>query len=286
MDNNSSIKWYNSRRVIFNNKKAPSGSGVICKRERRDKTHTIVLHRHDYLEIDILLEGNCAHTLNENSFQIFPGDFTVMYKHDFHSYHSEDPYIFFSIRIDVAQMPPFIMSLIKEMEFPLVGNLNQRETQKILAWGLAIKRLNEHPSPHCNTEIHSYLALIIIKLIEKSKHIYKSKNNNGTNYLDKALEYIEQNSENEIYLEQIAQEIHISPNYLSKIFKENTGMGITEYITRLRVAKAEQLIIETELSITEIAFLCGFGSQSSFSRAFNKYSGCSALEFKRRNKTS
>ena len=83
-----------------------------------------------------------------------------------------------------------------------------------------------------------------------------------------------------ITLESIAQDLNFSFFYLSKIFKQNTGISFTEYLTDYRIRKAGEMLQSSDLSIKEIAYATGFRSQGYFSKVFRKYTGLMPTEFR------
>ncbi len=92
--------------------------------------------------------------------------------------------------------------------------------------------------------------------------------------------YIDNNFEKEIRLIDLADQLFVTEHYLSRIFKEQTGMGISEYLIRRRLAKVRQLLLETEDSVTDIAFSAGFSNINSFNRLFKKYQGMTPSEYR------
>ena len=92
-------------------------------------------------------------------------------------------------------------------------------------------------------------------LVERTKTLLKS------NYTD------------ELTLEGVARTQNISPQYLSKLFKEETGYTFVEFLTHLRVEYAQQLMIESEFSIKEICYKVGYSDPNYFSRLFRKQTG-------------
>jgi len=84
-------------------------------------------------------------------------------------------------------------------------------------------------------------------------------------------------------LEQASKELDINPAYLSREFSkyfENLSFG--EYIRKMRIEKATQLIQTTNYSLTEIAYLTGFSDQSHFTRIFKKFTGQNPLSFRKK----
>lgn len=88
-------------------------------------------------------------------------------------------------------------------------------------------------------------------------------------------------------LEQVSKELDINPAYLSREFSkyfENLSFG--EYIRKMRIEKAIQLIQTTNYSLTEIAYLTGFSDQSHFTRIFKKFTGQNPLSFRKKMEKS
>lgn len=79
---------------------------------------------------------------------------------------------------------------------------------------------------------------------------------------------INDNIYNKLSLDEICSKTHISKYHLCRIFKENMGVTITEYIKRKRISLACQLLRDTDWKITEIAEKCGFSDSSFFTKVF------------------
>lgn len=96
-----------------------------------------------------------------------------------------------------------------------------------------------------------------------------------------AIAYIRNNYQNkEINLENIANNLHVSSVYLSKMIKQELGESYIQILTRLRINKAKQLLEHTDWSIREIAEVIGYDSQHYFSTAFKKMEGISPKGYK------
>lgn len=96
----------------------------------------------------------------------------------------------------------------------------------------------------------------------------------------KAIQYIEENSNAKLLLEDVATKAHFSPFHFHRIFKAITGETFNNFIVRKRIEKStDYLLHKPDKSISEIAFSSGFSTISSFSRAFKKFYGMSPKQF-------
>lgn len=91
--------------------------------------------------------------------------------------------------------------------------------------------------------------------------------------LGQAINYINDNLDQKIKLDDVAKLIDISQYYFCHLFKESTGIAPYKYVIKQRVDKAQELIKQTKLPLTEIAFRCGFGSQSQMTQHFRRSVG-------------
>jgi AraC-like DNA-binding protein len=97
----------------------------------------------------------------------------------------------------------------------------------------------------------------------------------------RARSFIEEHSGDELSLRTVAKAVRISANHLSEKFKQVTGVNFVNYVAHIRFEKASQLLLNSNLRISDIAFAVGFQSLSQFNRVFKKLSGQSPTEFRR-----
>ncbi|HJB07615.1 MAG TPA: AraC family transcriptional regulator [Candidatus Enterocloster faecavium] len=95
-----------------------------------------------------------------------------------------------------------------------------------------------------------------------------------------AVEYIQEHYSDPMDLEQVAEHVKISSRYLRKYFSEVMGITCIQYITRLRMEKAKQLLWETNKTILTIAIESGYDNAQYFSRIFKKTEGMTPREYR------
>ena len=98
----------------------------------------------------------------------------------------------------------------------------------------------------------------------------------------RALAYINQNYFRRITLETVAEEVHVTPSYLSMLFKQQTGLRLIEYLNRCRIEKSKELIRAGDLKIYEIAYRVGYQDEKYFHIMFKRYTGMTATQFRDR----
>jgi len=96
----------------------------------------------------------------------------------------------------------------------------------------------------------------------------------------KTTNYIKRNCAEKLSLDSLAREVFLSKSYLSSIFKKETGMSLTAYITKVRVEKSKKLLLEDSASLSHISSQCGFKDQSYFTKVFKKETGVSPKRFR------
>ncbi len=123
--------------------------------------------------------------------------------------------------------------------------------------------------------IQGYAHLLIMHLYRN--HSYKTidYNHYAQNQvtLKESIKYIQDNYTKNISLQEVADMANVSKYHFCSIFKEFTGHTFKEYHNRIRINKAIELLGTTDMSITEIAFLCGFNDSNYFSRKFHQITG-------------
>lgn len=88
--------------------------------------------------------------------------------------------------------------------------------------------------------------------------------------LHRAIDYIDRNLGRDVTLSEMAQTLGMSPHHFAHVFKRTTGLAPHQYLVARRVARAESLLLETDLPITEIAHRVGYANQSHFSTVFHR----------------
>lgn len=124
-----------------------------------------------------------------------------------------------------------------------------------------------HKATRSVEKYESFVTVLVRELCERRKKIYQSKRNRIS---DRAKDYIAEHLDERLLNEQIAHHLFLNTDYLNRTFKKETGITLSEYISNQRIEKAKELLLNSTLSVSEIAFEVGFQSFSYFSKIFKK----------------
>jgi AraC-like DNA-binding protein len=126
-------------------------------------------------------------------------------------------------------------------------------------------------------ELTDVLHIIVERM---SGQIFSFQGVRHASALRKAERFIWENYTRKISLQEIASASGLSAPYFSTIFKEEMGENLSSYLNRLRVEKASHMLMETDLSLNEIASSCGFEDQSWFSKIFKSFTSVSPGKYR------
>ncbi len=130
-------------------------------------------------------------------------------------------------------------------------------------------------SPGRREEIRDYLAALASMIITGN-----TRRENST--VMKAIQFIRGSYANKgLKLQDVAREVHLSPNYFSYLFKKSTDRNLWDYLTEIRMEEAKRLLEHSDKKRYEIAEMIGYESPEHFSRVFKKYYGVSPAEYRK-----
>ena len=132
--------------------------------------------------------------------------------------------------------------------------------------------------------IRIYVAQIIILLLRKLQKQRESTLSGSQRALvQEVIAYIESNYSYRIRADEIAANMFFNRNYIAKLFKQETGRSIREFVSQIRIREACRLLAATDTSIAEIAAACGFVDMKAFYQFFKKHTGCTPKTYRNQN---
>lgn len=131
------------------------------------------------------------------------------------------------------------------------------------------------------------IALLLLQLLEcmgDGEHsLLRPEGRRYLRYSEKIMQWIEEHYQEEVNLDQLAAETHLSKSYVSRIFHQETGSRLVDYLTARRIKQACRLLSTTDLPVERIGISVGFPNASYFNQLFKKMLGTTPLKYRKHN---
>ena len=146
-----------------------------------------------------------------------------------------------------------------------------------------------HHSHHlldATVDLASMRHWLVTFMTEAASFVAECQNCISHQMVSKAREFIDGNFQRSLTLEEVAQSVSLSPSYFTHLFKNETGLSFSRYLTEKRMAHARELLLGSSRSITDIAYSVGYNDSNYFSTAFRNMTGVSPSEYRKQNRSS
>ncbi|MFA6564142.1 MAG: PocR ligand-binding domain-containing protein [Verrucomicrobiia bacterium] len=161
-------------------------------------------------------------------------------------------------------------------------------TTKLIAWGLDtdLHQLEEayfHTRVVTEEQFRAMIRLLTLfahHLAEFGSRCIMAARHNEPVPVARAKEYVKDHSTDHVTMRGAAEYVHLSAFYFCKMFKKATGMTFTEYVSRVRIEKAKNLLANPHARVSEVAFASGFQSIPHFNRVFRRYAGMAPRQYR------
>jgi AraC-like DNA-binding protein/ligand-binding sensor protein len=155
-------------------------------------------------------------------------------------------------------------------------------------WGIAVDRARLEAAYFETKVVPAKQHDSVVKLLSifaqhlsmLSNQVVVQQENSEPPVIIRAKEYIHEHQTEELSLGQVAKAVNTSTFYFCKMFKKVTGINFTDYLSRVRIEKSKNLLLNPNLRVSEIAFEVGFQSLTHFNRVFKKILGQSPTEYR------
>jgi AraC-like DNA-binding protein/ligand-binding sensor protein len=163
-----------------------------------------------------------------------------------------------------------------------------RVTKLVADWGVAVER-KKLEEAYFGTQVVSgkqhesvvkLLAIFAQHLAMLSNQVLVQHENAEPPVIRRAKEFIQEHQAEDISLGQVARAVNTSTFYFCKMFKKVTGINFTDYLSRVRIEKSKNLLLNPNLRVSEIAFEVGFQSLTHFNRVFKKVLGQTPTDYR------
>jgi AraC-like DNA-binding protein len=168
----------------------------------------------------------------------------------------------------------------------------ERSARLAAEWGVPVDRKELREAYFGTKVVPAKQHASVVKLLSIfaqhlsmiSNQVIVQQENAEAPVITRAKQYIQQNQAEALSLSAVAKAVNTSRFYFCKQFKKATGLNFTNYVSRVRVEKAKNLLLNPNLRISEIAFEVGFQSLTHFNRIFKKILGQAPTEYRSKAK--
>lgn len=170
---------------------------------------------------------------------------------------------------------------------PTRAQFNRLSAQLVdWGWKVDLRKLEEAYfqtrviTPKQYESVLRLLTIFAQHLALVSNQLLVSRANAEPPAITRAKQFIDEHQAEEISLGDVAKAVNTSTFYFCKMFKKATGLNFTDYLSRVRVEKAKNLLLNPNMRISEVAFAAGFQSLSHFNRVFRRIAGESPTSYR------
>ena len=239
-----------------------------------DEEYDFPAHWHENIEIHYLFEGEGRLRCQGEEIALCAGDCAIVNGNELHQGDAGKcsyACIIFPVSF-LGEERVLFKSLVRSAEIDRIfTRMYDAFRKKEAGYELVIK-----------SETYALLAHLVRHDVKKrlSERRYESRFE-ALEKINETAQYLEEHFTEEITTEQLAKMAHLSEGYFCSLFKEVTGKSAKEYINDLKLRRGEELLTSTDMTVTEIAFCCGFSDANYFTRMFKKEKGISPREFRK-----
>lgn len=246
------------------------------------KAFHIPVHWHDELEIIYVKKGHLTICIQEEWFKGSAGQLFFVNPGELHFMESED----LSVEYYTILFP---MEFIAFSSEDIIEQKKRRFPATIIKSGVEekVERLVEqlittNDTKELGYEFHTRILLLQIMEQFLTEQLFLSVSvGNSVTFQREIISYIKEHYDEKITLQMLAEEFHLSEKYISEYFKDHFAIGFMQYVGHLRMTKAKHLLLDTDLSITEVALSCGFNSVNLFIRKFKELYQMTPLQYRK-----
>ena len=232
-------------------------------------------HIHSVYEFYFLCDGEIEYFTENGYVSVKKGDLVVIPPNTIHkSIPKSTPSrqrILFYIKKN------FVESFEDDIVLPQIGVYHLSEKEKNIVYDI----LEEYNNEKNESFIRANLCILAIQLSRKENAASYENKNSINERIEKIIKYINANYATEITLGETAKRFFMNTSYLSRIFKEKTGVTFTEYLNKYRIKKSIELLSNTDMSVTEISAKTGFNSSNHYCKVFKNVTGISPLSYRK-----
>ena len=240
-----------------------------------------MIHHHDFFEISIILQGESLYLIDNEWRTVRSGDILLFNPGVDHAEKQLLNTYSHQLHIGIRN---FKLHGFAQNHFPTTQSLLSMQDSQLKIFDKAWQLIEEFNQQQTNFNLMGKalvmeMMILILRILEKKERLsdetQASQNDRMHQVVQLIMTYMENNYAKDISIEQLATLYYVSPTYLSKIFKDLTGVSPINYLIQIRLKKAHELLTTDDLTVKEVAKAVGYEDAYHFSKSFKKHFGTS-----------
>ncbi len=254
------------------------------------------VHWHRYVEItmlpaDAVVKKSPIIKINQETYILHPGDILFIWSGELHEILENSDYKLIGLQfsgIVFNELPDFAPFTHLFRSVHLISATNNPLSAVIMPHLQRMFSLQQEQGLFCNIKTSICLYELFMDFgshlhisMTPSSESVPSGQDNSLSKIHMACSYIQENCDQPLSLNMVADHVGFSSYYLSRLFKQATSYSFVEYLTLHRIKRSQQLLADSTLNITEVSYQSGFNSISTFNRVFHQFMGCSPSDYRK-----
>lgn len=247
-------------------------------------------HAHPYYEIGYFISGRRKLFINHTVYELQPGYLSIIKKNEIHHAMALGEESTNSIALNFSEH--YLQALYKRYGNKMIEDIfdkhifcfnpkQRRIIEKLLHSMVIDYKYPDEFTLHKQELFIEELFIYLMRAMQTQKQAVNAYKSDEIKRMEEAAHYISSHFNEDLSLKIVAAKYDVSTSYFSKKFKSVTGFSFKEYLIAVRIKEACELLIQTNISITEIATRCGFTDSNYFGDAFKKIKGISPRDYRR-----
>jgi len=272
-------------------------NGVPLRLIRIHHHSDCIPHRHEFSELVVVLHGTCIHQAPTGEYPISAGDVFVLHGAEMHGYADTEELDLVNILFDLDALAIPLADLRPLPGFHVLFSLEPRyrsrdrfdsrlrlpprELRHIERLLAGIESEQGQARPGWEFSAKAYLMLVFLELSRSYSHI-ELPGVQPLQRLGRVIGHLEENFRAPLSLDELARVGRMSRRSLTRAFRDAMGCSPIQYLLRVRIQRAVELLREGDETVAEAALAVGFSDSNYFSRRFRKIMGCPPREVRHR----
>ena len=246
------------------------------------------LHYHNEFELLVATKGSLCIQMEEDSYIIAPGEGIFINSGRLHTITSHDysEHGFIAVVFDYTLIcNEHEVAFTRYIQPVITGSLKigEKLSPEVCQLIHSICRVYEAKEFGSELYIKQCILNVFYLLMKDAENTKSTVRSSKSLLVKEVLDYIKKNYGESISLQLLAEQVHVSKEYLCRTFRTLSDSSPIEFLNRYRIRQSTFLLAQTDKSISDIAQTCGFNHSSYYGKLFYEYMGCTPTEYRKGN---